>query len=221
MAKRFRELSDLELDQLDDGALLAQLVAAREHGALEQATLALAIFVYRLEPLVVARVAAKVPVSEVDHVVGEVFDSVMSQSFEPDRSPWEGSSEASLRAWINTIVRRRIADRTRSPRPRLDPLPEDNRDDPDVIGGDAGIELDRAGEVAVMDLAERCLTELSDAHAEAVWLAVFEDLSSKQVAERINASGYDLDQPMSDTNVDKIKSRFRQRLGELLAEGDD
>lgn len=221
MAKQFRELGEIELDRLDDARLLAHLAAARDAGELGQATLALHIFVFRLEPWVVGRVSAKVPPSEIDLVVGDVFDSVIEQSFSAERTPWKGNSEASLRAWMKTIIARRIADFHRGSRPRLEPLPEEHQGNEDVWGHDAGQEPDRSAEVELMDMVERCLAEFSDAHAEVVRLAIYDDLPSKQIAERINAGEHDLERPMSATNVDKITSRFRARLRELLTEGDD
>lgn len=222
MAERFRALTDIELDGLDDAALLSHLVRAREVEALEQATLALHVFVFRLEPLIAARVSGKVPPSEVELVVGAVFDSILEQSFSSERAPWDGRSEASLRAWVRTITQRRIADSLRSPRPRLDSLPEEHHGDSDSWSEDVAVELDPAGEIEVIDAVERCLSELSETHAEVVWLAVFEDLPTKEVAERVGANPAGPDSAsMSPANVDKIKSRFRARLRELLVEGDD
>lgn len=221
LADQFRELGEIELDRLDDARLLGHLVAARGALALEQATLALHIFVFRLEPWVVGRVSDKVPASEIELVVGDVFDSVIGQSFSEERTPWKGDSEASLRAWMKTLIARRIADHYRKPRPRLELLPEEHQGDEGLWGPDAGQEPDHSAAVAVMDAFDRCLAELSDVHAEVVRVAVLDGHPSKEVAERINADDHKLDRPMSDANVDKITSRFRKKLRAMLADGDD
>ena len=46
-----------------------------------------------------------------------------------------------------------------------------------------------------------------------------EEPTAQEVADRINEH-HGPDPPMSDQNVQKIASRFRGRLRELLAEGD-
>lgn len=58
---------------------------------------------------------------------------------------------------------------------------------------------------------DTAIEELSEVHAEAVDLNVFEDLPAGEVAARLG---------LSEQNVHQIKSRFKKRVRELLDEGD-
>jgi RNA polymerase sigma factor (sigma-70 family) len=221
LAGSFRKLDDRAVDDLNDEDLVAHLVASREAGLHEQATLALQIFVYRHEGTIITRVRGKVPDHEVESVVNATFQSAIDSVFSEEKEPWSGETYASCRAWLRTITRRRIADYyRRGEQPRLVPLPEEHAEAEDVFGPDVAVEEDETGRIEVEEIIDTCLEELSPSHRMVVELAVFADLPSREVAERLNDADPDLNPAMSAANVDQIKSRFRSAVRKMLEEDD-
>jgi RNA polymerase sigma factor (sigma-70 family) len=209
----YRRLNDIELQKLSDEELVAYLRRSRELGETEAALDALRILVYGFEGRIRSFVRGKVPSHAVDDIVDAILDSGFTSVFDEE-------SIISFRAWIFRIARYRVADHYRKDRPHLDPLPEEH-DENDEIFGELQSEADATEFVGLKDALERCLEELeSDAHRRVVELAIFAQLRAREICELVNEEFPDLDPPMSESNVDKIKSRFRKCLRERL-ESDD
>ena len=147
------------------------------------------------------------------HAVDDVVDAILDSGFS---SVIDEETIRSFRAWIFRIARYRVADYYRKDRPFLDPLPEEHDED-DEIFGELQSEPDATGFVQLKGALENCLEELDhDAHRRVVELAIFAQLSSREICEHVNEEFPDLDPPMSESNVDQIKSRFRKCLRERL-----
>ena len=68
----------------------------------------------------------------------------------------------------------------------------------------------------------QAFSELNDAHKLVICLIRFYGLPHKKVAEQVNRHfGDQLNDPMTEQNVNQINSRFDRRLDELLVEADD
>ncbi|MGI8461640.1 MAG: RNA polymerase sigma factor [Solirubrobacterales bacterium] len=207
----FRKRDEFELDALTDEEVIEYIIDARAAGEGDAAIVALRILVYGYEPKLRSFVRGKVPSHEVDEVLMKVLDSGFTSVF-------EGEAIESFRAWIYMIARRRIADHLRRKRLTETPLPDEHEAD-DEIFGDLQAHEDQTGFVEVAEIVELCLAELSEPHRRVIDLAVFAGYTAAEVCEIVNDDFPDLDTPMSESNVDKIKSRFRKCLRKLL--GDD
>ena len=200
----FRELSDIELNRLEDDELIAYIRAARDAGRLAAARLGLQIIVFGHMDDVRRRVALKVPPHAVDLVAGEAFTSAFTSAF-------DGTSVGEFRKWLDTIVRRRIADFTRVKRPREQLAAADDerasQDEP-AVEPDIGL-------VEAQSAVDQVMAELNPVHARVIDLYVFSDEqpSAKEVAARV---GEECGDPLKESNVHKIAQRFRDRLKELL-----
>jgi RNA polymerase sigma factor (sigma-70 family) len=214
VAQGFRPLSDAELDRLDNDALIAHIGAARGAGRPEDAERALGILVFRHLDDVRRRVSIKVPLADVEDVAMEAVTSAI-------RAAFDGSAVGQFRAWLNRIVRRRIADHYRraASRPEEAPLPEEHSE-AEEIWGRAAISPDETGLVDLESVVDEVLEGLSDVHRRVVELFVFEDLPARETADEVNAElGNALDPPMSVDNVNQITSRFRRALRARLEGG--
>src|SRR3954447_13512597 len=78
----FRKLSDNELDELDDDALVAYLVAARDAGEPGEVKRAMAFLVYGRMDLVQTIVADRVPPHAIERVASEAMIETMSAVFD-------------------------------------------------------------------------------------------------------------------------------------------
>ena len=199
---QFRPLSDHELDQLADDALIGYVRAARDAGEPGHAQRGLQILVYGHWDNVVRRVRMKVPEADVEDVAGEVIVSAV-------RSAFDGESVGEFKVWLKTITSRRIADYHRSGEgePAVVSLQGAADDDPGVDPPAPSHE----GYVEVQDAISRVLARLSEIHRAVVELSVFGALSAAQVVARVEG--------MTEANVHQIVSRFRRALREEL--GDD
>jgi RNA polymerase sigma factor (sigma-70 family) len=211
LPRNFTPLNDLELDALDDDALIAYIRRARDMGHAAAARLALRVLVFGHMDNVERRVRMKVPQHAVDDVAGEAFDSAFVSAF-------DGNSVGEFRSWLNTIVNRRIADYHRRPRTQeqaMPPADEDDRGAPPELS----VEPD-TGAVEAQSVVDQAMAELSPLHERVVDLSIFSDgqPGAAEVAERITAA---TDEPMTAANVYQITSRFRKRVKELLAGGGD
>ena len=190
---------------MPEDRLIAYLLEARAAGA--GTGLAVSILVYKLMSNVRRRVAMKVPAEAIEEVSEAVLLSALTSGF-------DGSSVGEFRSWLSTIIQRRIADHHRSPKTdvRLVPLPDEHEGDDEVWGARASVPFE--GEAIDVERAlARAKGELKPEHLEVVLLYIFDDLPAAEVADRVPG--------ISETNVHKIAQRFRDRINELLAGGDD
>lgn len=205
----FRPRSDLELNDWSDDDLIAHIRAARAAGDRKQARLALQILVFGHHENIRRRVRMRVPREDVDLVAGAAFDSAFKAAL-------DGNSVGEFHGWLNTIVDRRVADYHRKDRPRWVELIEDGLNGRPEGEDDPGIER-----IDARSAIDQALGELSDLHRTVVERALLsdEEPTAQDLADRINEH-HGADPPMTTSNVHKITSRFRERLRQILAEGD-
>ena len=211
----FNRLSNEELQRLSDDELITYIRTASGAGDGDHAQSALSILCFRRFDDLVRRVSMKVPRQDAE-------DVAMSAILSAIRSAFDGVSKGEFVNWLNTIVRRRIADyhRRTDNDPPIGPLPTEHQGD-DEIWGEEPSESDRAGEVVVQSVIDECLAELSGAHRDVIERNVFDDLDAAETASQVNQAFPDLDPPMSEQNVHKIVSRFRKDLRKGLAGEED
>ena len=205
----FREMKDYELDGLPDEQLVAYVAKARRAGALDAAHVGLAVFANRRFDDLVRRALAKMPSrADAEDVAAQTLRDVFKAAF-------DGQSVGEAVKFMNTILARRIADWHDS-RKQAEPLPED-QDDEDAWGRDAATVDDETARVDLAAVVAQIYDQLeSDPHRQVVDDYVFGGYGAKETADRVNTSFPDLDPPMSDQNVHKIASRFRQDLRDSL-----
>jgi RNA polymerase sigma factor (sigma-70 family) len=209
----FRRQSDIELRDLDDEDLVAYLVAARDAGEQAEVKKALEILVYGRMELVEAMCARKLP----DHAVERVAEEAMIDTME---ATFDGHSVGQFVNLLKTITARRIADHYGAlGRRGHEELTLDDEDDEQRRRqvGRPDEELDAVPFRTVVDLV---LDQLPEYHRVAVELAIFDGLSSADVAAEVNRRLPGLNDPMTSANVDQIKSRFRRTLRDELDDGD-
>lgn len=158
------------------------------------------VFGYRA--IVRARVALRIPPEYIEEVTQEALLRAFGATF-------SGSSYGEFRAWLNTIVKRTIADwhRRRKRRPKETVLPGEHPDSEDVWGAELASE-DETGAVELDMVVEQVLSELNETHRRVVELNVLGAMSAAEVCGRVDG--------MSEDNVAQIASRFRKRLRETL-----
>jgi RNA polymerase sigma factor (sigma-70 family) len=210
---KHRSLNDDELNRLSDERLLEQIAKARSAGDLDATKRALAILVFRHYDNVERRVRIKVRAANAEDVAMEIVVSAI-------RSSLSGRTIGEFRAWLNRIVKRRIADYHRRPGVEMAPLPEEHDDDEEIWGRELAVG-DPTGEVDVQSVIDQALASLGDSHRTVVELYVFEDLNAAETAAKVNAATPGLDPPMTENNVQQIASRFRAELRRLLEDSDN
>jgi DNA-directed RNA polymerase specialized sigma24 family protein len=205
----FREMKDYELAGLPDEELIAYVVRARKAGALDAARTGLGVFCHRRWDDLVARALVKMPSkSDAEDVAAQTVRDVF-------RAAFDGQSVGEAVRFMQRVLARRIADWYEA-RKQTEALPEDAGDDEEWHGYDAAVTPDETGGVDAADAVERVYGRLSSSHQEVIDDFGFAGYGAKETAERVNKSFPDLDTPMSEQNVHKIASRFRQDLrGEL------
>ena len=131
-----------------------------------------------------------------------------------------GSTIGEFRAFVFRIARRRIIDYLRKGRVEEEPLEIDWGE-----GAQERKEIGTADPIEAVDRGDvfnQAFSELNDAHKLVICLVRFYDLPHRQVAEQVNRHfGDQLNDPMSEQNVNQINSRFDKRLDGLLDEADD
>jgi RNA polymerase sigma factor (sigma-70 family) len=200
-------LTDPELDRLASDALIAYIRAAHDAGRPQDGQRALAILVFRHFDDVRRRVSIKVPRADVEDVAMEAVTSAIKSAF-------DGTAVGQFMAWLNRIVRRRIADyhRRLESRPDEAPLPEEHAEAEEIWGKTAASGDDTAS-VDVESVIDQVLGELNEVHRRVVELFVFDDRSARETVDRVNEDwGEELDPPMSIDNVNQIVSRFRKAM---------
>lgn len=213
----FERLDDWRLDRLSDEELVDYVNAARAAGQPDAGKRAIELVSWRQEPLVAARVAAKVPRPARDDVVMDVLESLLHSAF-------DGKVIGSVRAFATVIARRRIADyyRDRERHPDQVPLPGEHQEDEQIWGEQPDVVEDATALVAAGDAIERVLARRNETHRRMIMLygpgaMGGEDLSGAEVVERMRA---DHGETVSIDNVQQVWRRFRVDLEKELQAGD-
>jgi RNA polymerase sigma factor (sigma-70 family) len=201
----FKRLPDIQLRDLDADALVTYGCAARQAGDDVASRGALAVLVYGLERSVAYRVKLAVPVDAVDEVTHDILVRAIGAAF-------DGTSVGQFRNWLNTIVKRGIADchRRAGRRPKETLLPSEHDGNDEVWGAEPSSDGE-AGAVEVRIIVDEVLAGFNDVHRAVIDLHVFHDLSAPEVCDRIDG--------MSVANVAQIASRFRRQLRDELESG--
>ena len=211
--REFNRLSESELQQLSSDELIRYIREASDAGHADGARSALAILCFKHFDDVKRRIALRVPAEQVE-------DQTMTVLLAAIKSAFDGTSIGEFRVWLNRIIDRRgIADfhRDRENDPQVGPLPTEHQGEEEVWGEEPA-DSDETGRVLVQSVIDECLEELSEAHRDVIELNVFQDLDASATAERVNETHPDLDPPMSQANVHKIVSRFRECVRDKLAD---
>jgi DNA-directed RNA polymerase specialized sigma24 family protein len=204
----------MELDRLSDEDLVAYVVAAREAGRPDAGKRATDVLAFRIQPLVEARVAAKVGRDAQEDVVMEVLTSFLQSAF-------DGKVILSVRAFVATITKRRIADHYRrlERHPDQVPLPGGDGEEEGVWGNEPGGEDDTSA-LAFMPIVERLLAERSEPHRRIILMSGPEamngmNMRGAEVVEELARQG----ETTTVANVQQVWHRFKDDLkGELEKE---
>jgi DNA-directed RNA polymerase specialized sigma24 family protein len=207
----------MELGLLGDDELVARIGVAKDAGDLVGAKQASEHLALGFEVQIKVKVARKVPTQDVDEVSQEALISLVNASF-------DGKVLASFRAFLNTIVKYRIADywQERKRHPRQAPLPSEHGGDDEVWGEEPTVE-DSSAELAIRDGIERAIATRNPLHQRIIRLygpeliEDGEDLSGAQAVERLAAAG----ESVSVDNVQQVWRRFKVDLAEELRSGED
>ena len=126
----FEELPEHQLSELSDEQLVDYLRAAREAGAHEAMKPAIGMLVYGYWDVLVNRARLKLPPADVEDVASEAMSSAIASAF-------DGKSVGEFRAWLHTILSRRIADHleARKRKPKTEKLATEH-DGSDEVWGD-------------------------------------------------------------------------------------
>lgn len=212
-----RRLTSGELEGLGDDQLVAYIARMRECGHNEAAREAAAILAFGLEGLIKFKVGAKVPRVAIEDVTMEVLESVT-------RSNFDGKTLVGFRAFLNTIIQRRIADfhRSEERRPNQDPLRSEHSGDEEIWGPEPTVE-DATEMVALLDAVERILAGRNPLHRLIIELygpdPIGAGLSAAGVVERVGAERDG--EVVSADNVQQIWRRFKVELEGDLDWGED
>lgn len=199
----FRELREHELTQLPDERLIAYIAGARAGGKTDALTTAVRILAHGYYAIVENRVRLKVPSEHVTDVTHDAITSAMTAAF-------DGQSVGEFRSWLHTITQRRVADFHRSREGKPDTVPLPGAGDEEPYGDELAVEFEGVA-IDAQRAIDTAMDEMSDVHAKAIDLNVFEDLPAGEVATQLG---------LTEPNVHQIKSRFKKRIRELLDEGD-
>jgi DNA-directed RNA polymerase specialized sigma24 family protein len=223
----FRPRKEHELNSLSDEALIAYANAARSAGEHQQWRTAISVLVFGFERRVRFWVGRKVDAAFLEDLVGEVFERALT-SLSRDTAKFEGSTPGELGAWLRQISAyvvadhtervKRDKDHTQSPSDNEDEFPE--RQVPDPHGDDF------TNELVNRELVKEAFDAVTnETHRKAIELAGpadygFKDLSAEETVTKINAELGPGQNSMTEQNVYKIVSRFRERLEQLRDEAD-
>jgi RNA polymerase sigma factor (sigma-70 family) len=204
----FRALPEHQLNGLSDEQLVDHMRAARSAGRHEAMKPAIAVLVYGYWDNLVNRARLKLPQADAEDVAAEAAASAIASAF-------DGRSVGEFRAWLHTILSRRIADyhEARRRRVKTTELPGEHAGEEDVWGDDPAVPFEGDALFAQQCLA-RAYDELEDdRHRQVIDLYVYGPDSAAQSAATVGDA-------MTEANVHQIASRFQRRFRELLAEGD-
>ena len=211
----FRQLEEMALDRLGDEDLVAYVVAAREAGRPDAGKRATDMLAFRIQPLVEARVAAKVGREAREDVVMEVLTSFLQSAF-------DGKVILSVRAFVATIAKRRIADHYRrlERHPDQVPLSSGDGDEDGVWGNEPGGEDDTSA-LGYMPIVDRLLAERSELHQKIIRMYGPEAMNGQnmqgaEVVEELARQG----EEVTVSNVQQIWHRFQAELKAELRTGE-
>lgn len=210
-------LTDAELFALKDYELVAYIAKTKRAGNRERAVAATHILLYKHEDRMRQRVALRLPehlwhhaVTVADWVLEKVARSALTL-------PLEGESIGEWVNWWTRAVNRQVISFWRSRQGQAleaeVELPEEpervenkgRRRRPNELGEDFDVDA-LLSELVRDQVITRVLNGMTnEKHVAIIEAAIFENLPSKEVASRFDTS---------DDNVDKIKSRFKERLKE-------
>jgi RNA polymerase sigma factor (sigma-70 family) len=220
VAANFRELNESELAKLSrdsEEELIAYVVEARRAGRDEAAIKAAQILAFRYQERIRGFVRVKIA-GKGSGVADDVAETALSDAIVSMES-FAGSTIGEFRSWVFTIARRRIADYLRKGRVETEPLEVDwgeGARERELPGGNPIEAIDRGS------VFNQAYSELNDAHKLVICLVRFYGLPHKKVAEQVNRHfGAQMNDPMTEQNVNKINSRFDKRLDQLLGEAED
>ena len=205
----FEELPEHHLSELSDDQLVDYLRAAREAGALDAMNLALGVLVFGYWDVLVNRARLKLPSADVEDVASECMSSAIASAF-------DGKSVGEFRAWMHTILSRRIADHldARKRKPKTEKLVTEHAGEDEVWGEEPSSEEFSVEALYTLECIKTAHGELENPlHRQVVDLHIFGPLSATETAAEIGDG-------LSEDNVHKIASRFLKRVRELLDEGD-
>jgi RNA polymerase sigma factor (sigma-70 family) len=213
----FRERNDAEMARMTDDELIAHIAAARAKDQDDQAVMAVQILAYRHERAVLAFIQKELG-SKGPQVVEEVAERTIADAIRSAAS-FEGVVIEEFRGWLFQVARRRRVDYLRKRRVEEVPLARGGEDGEEREFGE-GDPLDAVDRASIFNQA---IAELQkDSHKLVVYLSTFHDLPARETVEQVNRHFEGgSDDPMTEQNVNKINSRFRKRLDELLDEADD
>lgn len=224
----FRERSESELAALTDEELLGYLVDARLAGREQAAILAARILAFKHQRALLAFVANKLP-DLPGSVQSEIAEKSLCGAIEYAEN-FSGTSLGEFRSIVFLIARRRIDDHWRKRYPGDEQVHEDSLEQKaereEGQGWEPLVDDPAEGRIEFLDkqaIFKRALGELKqDSHKMVILLVKFKGLRHREAADFLNEHHADkLEQPMTETNVSKILSRFDTRLDQLLGESDD
>lgn len=209
----FRPKNELELDQLDDDALVEYVVAAREAGSEEEFIKATGILVYRRYEAMLGYTMKSDKITSIhdaEDIVGQAIAHALRPSF-------EGGSAGEFFGRVWTILDRRIIDFHRKagrtpPADSLDAYDADRPDPYDVTPGKGGDFVDG---FVIREEWGRAVAKLSPRDLEIVRLRA-RGFEAKEVIERMQADGFDGADDLTVDNVNQIYSRFKRANREPL-----
>lgn len=205
----------MALDRLSDEDLVAYVVAAREAGQPEAGKRANDMLAFRIQPLIEARVAAKVGPDAREDVVMEVLTSFLQSAF-------DGKVILSVRAFAATICKRRIADHYRriERNPDQVPLPGGDADDENVWGEEPGTEDDTSA-IGYMGIVARLLADRNELHQRVIKLYGPEAMNGMNfTGAEVVAALAKQGEEMTVANVQQIWHRFKDDLKAELQTGE-
>jgi RNA polymerase sigma factor (sigma-70 family) len=204
----FRELTELELGQLNDEQLVDYLRAAREAGRPGAMGPAIGVLVIGYWDTLVARARLKLPEAVVEDVAAEAMMSALASAF-------DGRSVGEFRSWLHTILSRRIADHfeARKRRPATTELASEHVGEDEVWGSEPAQPFE-GDALFAQECLQRAYDELTEPrHRQVIDLYVLGPHSAGETAALVGSG-------MTEANVHQISSRFQKRFRELL-EGED
>jgi len=223
----FRERPEHELVELGDENLVAYIVRAREEGRTEPAVTAAQILAWRHEERVRGFVYTRI--GDLGQAVcDEIIELTIAGAIR-SAERFKGESLGEFRAIVFTIARRRIDDHhrkqyrdgTRTRETPLDREPEGDDGPKRELGGSDPAE-ERIDGLLREGVFKQAYAALNPVHQRVVALRKFRDLPHREIAERVNSHfGDELDDPMTEQNVNQINSRFDRELDRLLAKAED
>ena len=199
---RFRPLSDSQLQRLSDEDLAAYAASAFAAHADVVAGRAIAMLAWGHEPWIERQVSKKIPTEHVRAVVDAVVESAGIAALEGN-ARFRGSTRGEYRAWLTTIVKRRVADFWRSPARSITSvrLAEELGGDEDLRAAQL-VQCDGNDAVLARLEVEDALARLRSDHAEVMRLVELDGYGAAEASRRVPG--------MTPSNVYKIRERFRR-----------